>query len=388
MIPYIFIFIFLFYAAWECDIKGVKKYANTYFVIAFFIFFLFAALRYNIGGDAVHMSYNWYKYPVMFSDGWFERYQKMQLGQSFITRYQPGWMYYAMFVRSINPNFVTLQIITSLLLNIAIFRIVKKYSQYPFLTLFIFYLTFSFILLEFEVIRESVAISVFLLLGFDNWVKKKWLLYYLANILAYLVHPSALLMFVFPIFRYLTNKSTKTYFVCFVLPVLVIAILCRSLFGNLVADTLEPDSSMMLYANRALDMTYNSNYIYPRLIQPGILFIAIIYFRKYMVDWYIPLLVYVIMIFIMALYDLDMPRFANYIIIPAYIGITPVIKQLIIKYKTMWIGVGLVLFFSVPNMMIQYNDPVKKSRYFPYQNVITPHQTKIQKKNFGPISAK
>lgn len=350
------------------------------------MFFLIAALRYNIGGDPVNFSYNWHKYPIMFSDGWYEQYKHLKVGRTFIYRYQPGWVYFAMLVRAINPSFVTLQIVLSLILNIAVFRTIKKYSKYSFLSLFVYYLTFTFFLFEFEVLRESLAVSIFLLFGFDNWLKKKWVKYLIAVTLAYLIHPSALLMYVFPLFRYLDKLSTKTFLLGFILPVLFIAIVGRLVFANLMSAYLASDELMSGYADRALDREFNSNFIYPRLLDPALFTAIIIIWRNRIRKEYIPLIVYVTMLLIMVLYDFDMLRFANYIIIPAYIAITPVLRHLILKYRTMWVGVLLIIIYNIPHYMVQFYDDRTISRYIPYQNVLFPEQTPTQKRYWRPIS--
>lgn len=353
--------------------------AKINYIIIFMMFFFLAALRYNIGGDTQHYMSNWHMYPSILSSDWADEYQKIYEHHRWAQRYQPGWMFYAMIVKSIHPSFITLQVITSFLLNFAIFRTIRKYSPYPFLSLLIYYLTFTFILLEFEVVRESIAVSIFLLVAFDNWVQKKWLRYYIGTSLAFLIHPSAILMFIFPIFRHIEWK-TKTYAFVLILPVLLLAIGGRLILAHFISNSISSDSFMSFYADRALDVSFNNNYIYPRLLDPGI-FMAIIYlWRRYCLPIFIPMIVFTIIILILVLYDFDMIRMANYIIIPSYIGITPVLMHLIKRFHTVWIAVLLVTVYNIPQMMVQYDTSKKRSRYFPYQNVIFPKQTAEQKK--------
>ena len=82
-----------------------------------------------------------------------------------------------------------------------IFKLIKTYSKHPFSVILIYYCSFTFIEFNFELMRETIAVAIFLMYGIKYYLSKKWIKYYLIVLLAYSFHPSAMMMFLLPLIR-------------------------------------------------------------------------------------------------------------------------------------------------------------------------------------------
>ncbi|MDE7401948.1 MAG: EpsG family protein, partial [Muribaculaceae bacterium] len=370
--------ILLIFSSYLCDFKKHKQYARLLYFILFILFYVVSALRYHIGGDTLmYISFHKY-YPDFFDFTWAKDVNWFNTNVR--ANYQPGWILYAMLVRSLNPDFMFMQIVSAFIVNCGIFYAIRKYSPYPFTTLLIYFLTFTFIMFEFEVLREAVGVGFFLLIAFDGWMQKKWVRYYIGAFIAYMFHSSAILMFALPFIRYI-NWKNRTYLLFFILPALILGFAGRIFLGDIISNLLDAQSSMQFYNNRAIDSAYNTNYIFTTLYQPFMLLAFMILWRKYVNPTLVPIVFATITIQIFALFDFDCARLANYIMIPTYIAITSILFKLAKRAKTIWVVVLFMLVYYVPNAYVVWSGGEKSwSRYIPYQTAIYPNQTEAQKR--------
>lgn len=375
---YLVILLIILYSVYKFDIKKHRANSHLIYWSLCFIFILLAGLRYKIGGDTLGSEDIWQYYPNFWNFNWAHDIAQMKISIPSTERYQIGWLLYVMTLKGIVDNYYFSQIITAILLNVTIFAIIKKYSLYPFITLLIFYLNFKFFELEFEVMRESVAVSLFLLLAFDSFIQKKWIHYYIGTTIAYFIHPSALAMFLLPFIRNL-NWSFKTYSIIFVASSLAIGIAGRIILGDLL-NILGGDGFTSEYASNAFEKEFNTGYMLMYLFQPMFLYALVVLFRNKIIQKdFIPLIFYSIFFLNLSLIYFTASRLTNYIIIIDYIAISPIFYSIIKKFRTVWIAVLLLTLYLVPTLYQFIKDPMNSVRYFPYQNIIFPDQTKAQK---------
>lgn len=366
------------YGVYKCDLKGHKTNASSLYWSLCVIFILLAGLRYKIGGDTFGYMSTWNLYPDFWNLNWFHDIEQAKASIPVFERFQTGWFLYVMTLKGIVNDYYISQIVTAIILNISIFATIKKYSLYPFITLLIFFVNFKFFELEFEVMRESLAVSLFLLLAFDSYVNKKWLRYYIGTTIAYSIHPSAIAMFILPFIRNL-NWSFKIYSIVFVATSLFIGIAGRIILGNLL-NLIGGDGFTSEYASSAIEKEYNTGYMMMYLFQPLLMYMLVVIFRKRIVQKdFIPLIFISIFFLNLSLVYFTASRLANYIIIIVYIVISPIFYSIIKKLRTVWVAVLLLTLYLVPTLYQFIKDPMNSVRYFPYQNIIFPDQTKAQK---------
>lgn len=216
---YLLIIVLLFYFAVLHDIKKVSYKKNEHLNLIFVIFFLLAGLRHGIGGDTYQFRIFWDLLPSWNNATWEELTS---------YRYEMGWVLLSFVLKSIFGSFVSLQILLSLLLNIGIFKIVKRYSPYPFIVLLLFFLSIDqFFHIECTFMRQAYAVAIFLIFGFENLMHRKYIKYFFVIVLCSFMHFSALSLSILPLFWAINweNKRNIRKFIVFVICFLVIILI-------------------------------------------------------------------------------------------------------------------------------------------------------------------
>lgn len=169
---YIYLFIFLLLGVF---IRPEKQ--NLYFVFSFSFLFILSAFRdISVGTDTL-------SYQIIFD----------RVGSGYLEITQEiGWYYLNKIVILLRgDDFQSLLIASTLITLLPIFYIVKKYSLNPMLSIFLYY-SFYIYLQSFNITRQVLAVSIFVL-SLPFLFKGKNKLYILGVIFAALFHTTALL---------------------------------------------------------------------------------------------------------------------------------------------------------------------------------------------------
>lgn len=375
---YLLILLLILFCIWRYDLLGLTYRKELFFWGLFVVFFLLSGLRYEIGIDTLMYMRYWKFYPDMWDMHWIDDIMHFQDKAVGLDRFRPGWILYCMIIKSLFNDFTALQLITSLLFNVALFRTIKKYSPYPFLTLLIFYVNFKFLEFEFEIMRETVAVAIFLLLAFDNYIKRRWVAYYIGTSLAFFMHTSAILMFLLPLIRNI-DWSLKKYTLLMFVPSFLLAVGGRVVLGNLVNIFLGGSGFIAQYAAGAVENETNINYLLMYGLQPVLLYFMAALGFKHFDDKVLRNLVFFSLIFMnFNMVYFTAGRLVNYLVIQVFIAVTPIMYHIIRKCRTELVAVVLCLVYMAPTIY-SFKKPQNVARYFPYQSVIYNKQTKYQK---------
>lgn len=170
------------------DYRKNQKGRLLLWIILLIIFICIPGFRYRMGGDTIQ----------------YERFYEMvhtlgnlRLEDFKATRYAPGYILLNSICKTITDDFMMLQFVVSTIVNSVIFYFFWKNTRHIYLALFLY----SFLLylnLNMEVLREALAVSVFLL-SWPFFRDGKWLLYYCMCFLAFMFHLSAIFLFVLPL---------------------------------------------------------------------------------------------------------------------------------------------------------------------------------------------
>ena len=216
--PYLIIFLFSLCFLYRYDIKKKEKYKKSAYFFLFILFVLTAGCRYVVGGDTVRYMRYWEYYPTFGDD----------IGIFSYAMYDPFWMLLNVCCKFLCSDFIFFQFVHALLLNWILFYGVFKrqniFKEHYFSVVF-FYIIYYFIYFNMEVLRESLAVAIFLL-SIPAFQQKKWLKYYLFAVISFLFHSSAIIVFIFPVFRYIAFK--KRYVILTFIFVITIFILLES----------------------------------------------------------------------------------------------------------------------------------------------------------------
>jgi len=170
--------------------------------VSFGLLFIFLALRYDFGND-----YNAYLKDftrLSFSD--FTRYSKT-------TQFEPGWTFLCYLFRPFGvKGFFAMTAVLALFNCVVYYRFIKRYVPPPYywLAVFLYLFTPELMLIHASAMRQSVAISLFLIsIGFLH--KKNVIGYFICIGLAALFHLSAVILlpvFLLGLFNWKINKAT------------------------------------------------------------------------------------------------------------------------------------------------------------------------------------
>lgn len=181
---YLFPILFTLLFALYFDIQGAKRGKCLSWYFLFLYLSLLIGLRYMVGGDT-------YAYMDYFSD--LNIYDGDLWNNS---GFQPLFILLNVVSKWMYSDFVSFQILHSILLNIVLFHFFAKYTNFRFTALFlcffVFYINFSV-----EILRESLAVSAFLV-GYKYLEKRSWIKYYSIVIIATQFHLSAIFLIFLP----------------------------------------------------------------------------------------------------------------------------------------------------------------------------------------------
>jgi len=184
IIGIIILLLSIYYDFNEGEKKNKKFWLNTLLITLILI----PALRYRVGGDT--LSYiSEYDYMPSLTN--------YNTNKNFVeSRLQPLWILFVAILKSITPSFILFQITHAIIVNTIIFHVLKKYCNFIFMAIFLYYI-YAYFKFNFEVLREALAICM-IALSIDSCIKKKWCKYYIYVIIAFLFHDSAIIMFFIP----------------------------------------------------------------------------------------------------------------------------------------------------------------------------------------------
>ena len=184
---------------------NVVRKNPRYLAVLCLLLTLMSGLQYRMGADVISYMKEYTLYNVDYS--W-------EYLSGFDIR-QPLWVLLNVLCKTITEDFLLLKIIQAIFVNIVFFRFYNKYSATPFLSTFLYFIIL-FLPLNFNELRQSVAISVFLL-AYDFLIREKYLKYYLLVIVAYLFHESAMIVAVFPLAKFFSLKEKTLLRIYFLL---------------------------------------------------------------------------------------------------------------------------------------------------------------------------
>jgi len=207
---YLVIFIVVIFGIFRYDLDGAPKGKFFIFTFLWFYSILLMGLRYRVGIDSLN-----------YIEGYNELPNFNEMNFTVLTEhtYAPLYLILCATAKSISSSFYSLQILHSLIINTCIFYFIYKNTKHVFIGLFLYFLLY-FLYFNTEILRESLAVSCFLI-NYKNFSNKKWINYYIITAVAISFHYSATLLLLFPLLR---NLQFNWRFI-FVLVIFIIVLL-------------------------------------------------------------------------------------------------------------------------------------------------------------------
>lgn len=274
---YLVLLIYLLCLVLIYDVQGKQKnkQKHFYYVLLFMIFVV--GLRFRLGTDTVIYMDDFKEYPKL---------QNLSLKDFTDSRYQPFWIILNSVGKSLG-DFVCVQFLTATLhIGILGYALKRLCPSLIFSTLFMYYL-FDFTRLNMEVMRESIAIGIFLLFILAINDKKIWKALIL-TVIATNFHVFALPVFgvYWLYYKFIAGKTTLNLFL--VAFILLFCIVNKDFMADFILNTMVDqgedgyNDAVLMYANSEMygqsDLNWKGTLL--NLMKPIFLIIMMLALRK------------------------------------------------------------------------------------------------------------
>ena len=386
---YLFIIVLLLILSFHYDIKGRKSYRNQWYDVMLVVFILLAGLRWRLGVDTPnYLERFYYDYPTLNNFSF----------NDFLIGADPLWVLLNSLVKSIGGRFYMVQLVQATIVNVLIFKYIKKHSRCLFTCLF-FYFLICYIDYNMEIMRGSISIAICLFAN-DYIMEKKWIKGYLLYCLALCFHGQTIIIFFLPTLFFLRLNRTSIYY--FIVAIIGGYFLQKSLGQYLdlldmtdpLADKVELYMNTDKYGAQTHNLNYMIVYIFPKLIY-GLL--SLWYVKKFFYNSKLLVLEpFILLGTIFLLFQMNSQiayRYVDYYLLYLSMFLAEFLVGLTRKMK-MPKGFAYVHAFVIllPFIIFMSYIRISKSvRYYPYSSVIERsvdlEREFIYQKNYNVISA-
>lgn len=371
---FLFILIYFIICTLLFDVKINRSFSNLIYFSEYLCLVLLFGLRYRVGGDSLYYQNS---YPYLFT---LKDIPKVNL---FDQIYQPLWYILNAVTKSVTNDFTFFQFVHTIIINTSIFYLINKYCEKRFLGV-LFYYVFYCLYFNTEILRESLAVLLFVF-AFPYISKKKYIHYYVLCIIAYMTHAFAMFTFIVPVLVYFFRKPIKLYHLLLIFVVLLTAplfildiIIKFSSLNKFILTQLEHYSKLDININGIIISLFN---IVPILM---VMFIQAKNPRSNKL--FIPAVNLYFMMVLMSATLAGAQRLSNYFAIFYYFA---VIESLIFAYKnikikpyfilggliTFFLGVGIFYYYFMDYSKYYYGREAHfYNRYYPYHSIFEPEK--------------
>ena len=296
------------------------------------------------------------------------------------------WLVLNSLVKTIGGGFIALQLIQSAFVNGIVFYVIQKKCSYKYFCVVLYFLLY-YQYFTTEIMREAMAISIFLL-SFDFLLSGKYLKYYVLAILAVLFHVSAVVLLIVPFFKIFERKNYNIVVLSTL--VLISATLIWVIFLFLVGRISIYIEYLEQISDTYLDRENNVFGIISSFLFYALPYIVVLsYIDTSKIDNTYEnrfILISIIIVKALAISCSPLSRFSNYFVIFALIVIVNLMGHIKVSHKKM--AVTLCVIVLIYNQFSFYFKDYsmytggKKSHYYnlfiPYSSYLDPQEDNLR----------
>lgn len=199
MLIYIVILLILIYLSYWNDYKGHTAKFDSQYRWVMIMLILLAGLRNHVGSDSIGYEHNFEDVHLLF--------RNVKSVKDIFTISQPFWNLSLYLVKITTDSFVVFQFFHAIVLNVLVFRFVKKVTPYCFTAITLFFIL-SWWNLSFEVLRESICVALFLnaSLELNEGRYKNYIIYIIYALIATFYHWFAFIPFLLQPILMIANR--------------------------------------------------------------------------------------------------------------------------------------------------------------------------------------
>lgn len=270
---YFIVLIILLFLSFRYDINGKTEGRDQCYMVMLVVFILVAGLRFRVAVDTIAYLYSFYHTIPKLENLDFTRLDTF--------RSEPLWVLLNSAVKSLGGKFYIVQLIQAAIVNVLVFKYVKKHSEYPFLCVTMFYiLDYRYFCMM--IMRNAVAIVICIFAN-DYVLEKRWKNAIFLYIVAFFFHYSTALIIVITPFILWLRLNKKGIVV--LLSMLVIGKILSSYIEELttlivINDTVSGKLDVYVESGKLSTEDNNVNYIIYAVLLPFVYTIASLFYVK------------------------------------------------------------------------------------------------------------
>lgn len=365
---YLIILLLLLSQVFVFDILQYKVGRNFWWYANLILLIVISGLRWEVGGDSLSYQDAFEKKSISLVDFF---------GSGIFTEgWEPGFVFLMAFCKSIYNEFWFFQLVHATIVNVVIFNFLKKYTTFNFLSLVI-YFVFNYLYFNTEVLREAIAVCVFIRM-YDALKVNNLTKYYGLNFIALLFHYSSLILFVFPFLSKLRLNNRN----------IIVFLIIGFLFPQILQG-IQVILSVLPFADRVLAkldiyLIYNLNingtiFNFVCFVAFPILLVKTVRYKEVFEDLEILYMPYLFVAMIFVIHS-GFGRFINYFIPFMMVGFSQYIYMLASYKRYRQVKAVLILLVLIPPFAYKINYYVRSTddlyagttvfnRWYPYSSV-------------------
>lgn len=207
---FVVVFVFICYLVYKFDIKGQLYHRDLAFNLLLLLFIALSGFQFRIGSDISAYMYDFDQ------ASWGD----LNLSEFSLSYRQPGWILWLNTCKCLIDSFVFFKFTIAVFVNIVLFYFFSNFSKFRFTCILVYYIMMSFDI-NFNILRQSVAIAFFLLV-YIMIQKRKIYMSYLFLLISTLFHNSAVFLLIIPLFAIFNISKHHRFVILFLWCVYVV----------------------------------------------------------------------------------------------------------------------------------------------------------------------
>lgn len=375
---YLVILLLILIGIYVYDVKRFPKQKIEFFYFVLLLLSFTSGLSYRLGSDMLHYEAFYEDYlPLWDVESWSYF--------SSMDNRMPLWVFISSLFRTLGLPFVIFHLFQTTTINLAIGYVVKKYSNAWFTVILLYYITL-FPTFNYEIMRESFAISVFLF-SVPYLIRMQLVKYYICAFVSFGFHLSAFVLFLAPFIKIIPNSKWGMGIGVF----LSISII---LFANIFTSNLLFLLDIDMFQERATGYFTNEFYSTSKMsllylinisfyvLFPFVLYLKYTYDNDEKLHDITRLVIVFSLIYCCSIVVPIFYRINNYFTIFFFIYLAGMISSrkslfCLPKHYINVIGRTLIVFFVISKIYVFYSTPMGNTsfpsfrRYCPYSSIFT-----------------
>ena len=383
MIIYLTLLVVLFFCIITFDLGGAKQYREFHIRLILFALIFISGFSYRLGGDGI---------------GYMLRYKQYgditDISYTYLLGFHgrmPGWVLLCTLCKTVTNGYWFFKLVHAIIVNVAYVTVIKKNTKFVFTGL-LFYYILIFFNQNFQILRESLAISFFFF-SLPAFYEGKWLRYYILVLLSMSFHEGAAFLLLLPIMKIL--GINKRSIIIYVLACFLFVRFASNILEMLLGVQVEGEIQGKIYAyQEGIDSDYHfnswSNYLL-NIFFP--LYILYYYYKKNIQIPYIYPVVASLLLYVVSSVVPIGYRLVNYVLIFSYILIADFLIEFIMnhvkekRFRLMCYSVGIFSFILFKGRMytLNYGDTNIPSyvQYYPYASIFEEYEDPTRERLFN-----